>query len=337
VRIHFTRADLARTYLADGPDPLWELVNSLQLLQGRFGRTVFGPWRSLLADDLHRANLIGSVRKRLFPVAPHASYFPDLLNPAEAALGAEEGIDAVLHTSRHRLSTEISRLAGGPGTGSWLADLAAGRARSLAELGSALHDYHRWAIEPYWNQLHTWVDSDLTMRRQAVRDGGIDRLLDSFRPMMLWRNPVLEVPGHPSNRDVHLGGRGLRLVPSYFCWFHPITIFDLDLPQVVVYPVEHHPNWLLAQPWRSGNPALVRLLGDTRAAVLRATQGGYTTTELSQRVGVSLAAISHHTGILRGAGLITSRRKATTMLHTLSSLGASLLRHGHENARDRPT
>src|SRR2546423_8761248 len=107
VRIHFSRQDLTRTYLADGPDPLWELVNSLQLLQGRYGRAVFGQWRGQAGTELQRADLAGAVRARLFPVAPHASYFPDLLTPPEAALGVAEGIEAVVDTPPSRLATEI--------------------------------------------------------------------------------------------------------------------------------------------------------------------------------------------------------------------------------------
>jgi hypothetical protein len=32
LRIHFTGDDLGRTKIASGPHPMWELVNSLQLL-----------------------------------------------------------------------------------------------------------------------------------------------------------------------------------------------------------------------------------------------------------------------------------------------------------------
>ena len=33
LRIHFTGADLARTYVADHPDPAWEIVLSAQKLR----------------------------------------------------------------------------------------------------------------------------------------------------------------------------------------------------------------------------------------------------------------------------------------------------------------
>ncbi|WP_160150658.1 ArsR/SmtB family transcription factor [Nonomuraea solani] len=321
MRIHFTRADLACTHVANGPDVMWEVVGSLQALPNTYGKNTFGPWRRQVRHDLHRAGLARPVRDRLLPVAPHAAYYPDLLTPPEGALGLEEALNAILSTSRRRLREEIGRLGDGPGHGAWLDDLRTGRAGALAELGDVMRAYHRLSVEPYWPTIRACVDSDIARRRHALREGGMHGLLDSFRPSMRWRFPVLEIPLHPSGRDIHLNGRGLLLIPSYFNRLHPLTIFDAELPQAVVYPVEHHPEPV---PTRH-DTALARLLGDTRAAVLRAVADGGTTGELAQRVGVSPPTISHHTAVLRDAGLIASRRTATTMLHTLSPLGEALL------------
>jgi DNA-binding transcriptional ArsR family regulator len=327
MRIHFTRADLARTYLADGPDPMWELVNSLQALQHRYGNAAFGEWRRLVAHGLHSADLAGPVRERLFPLAPHAAYFPDLLTPPESALGLEEGIEAIMSTPRRRLKSETMQLVGTPGSGQWLADLAAGRAASLTALGDGLRAYYRHAVAPYWDRLRLWIDRDVAARRQTLRASGVERMLDGFRPTLLWQYPTLEIPGHPSGRDLYLEGRGILLVPSYFCWHHSVTIFDPELPQVVVYPVEHDTRWLWSLPRQTDGLALSRLLGQTRAAVLGNTRLGSTTGQLAQRLGVSPAVISHHTAVLRDAGLITSRRTANTVLHSATPLGLALLRH----------
>jgi DNA-binding transcriptional ArsR family regulator len=334
MRIHFSRGDLARTSVAAGPDPMWELVNSLQMLQGRYGRTVFDPWRREVTDRLHQSHLAEQVRARLFPIAPHAAYFPDLLTPPEAALGVDEGIETILSTPRPRLGAELSLLNPTPGAASWLADLGVGRAKALTALGDTLRGYHHNAIAPYWSRLRVWIDNDLALRRQATRDGGVERLLTTFRPMMRWQPPILELRDHPSDRDVHLDGRGLLLIPSYFCWQHPITIFDPNLPQIVVYPVDHDVSWLQTTSRRATNRPLARLLGDTRAAVLRAAHGGCTTSDLAHRLGMSPAAISHHIGILRDTGLIASQRTANTVHHTLTPLGAALLHDPRARPRE---
>ncbi|MFC6081132.1 ArsR/SmtB family transcription factor [Sphaerisporangium aureirubrum] len=321
MRIHFTRADLARTHVADGPDVMWEVVGSLQALQGTYGRKAFGHWRRRVRHDLHRAGVARPVHSRLFPVAPHAAYYPDLLTPPEGALGLEEALETILSTSRHRLREEIGLLGGRPGAGTWLEDLRAARTGALTELGDTVRAYHRLSVEPYWPTIRACVDSDIALRRQVMRGDGVNALLHSFRPMMRWSFPVLEIADHPSDRDIHLNGRGLLLIPSYFSHLHPATIFNPELPQAIVYPAHHNPGALQTPP----GIALNRVLGETRAAVLRAVAFGGTTSELAQHLGVSLATVSHHTSILRDAGLIRSRRRATAMLHTLSPLGAAFL------------
>ncbi|MFK0284096.1 ArsR/SmtB family transcription factor [Streptomyces sp. NPDC090499] len=72
--------------------------------------------------------------------------------------------------------------------------------------------------------------------------------------------------------------------------------------------------------------SLTSLLGRTRATVLRAVAAGATTGELARVAGVSASSISQHTSVLREAGLITSQRQAASVLHTLTPLGASMLR-----------
>lgn len=71
--------------------------------------------------------------------------------------------------------------------------------------------------------------------------------------------------------------------------------------------------------------ALEKLVGATRAAALDAIAETCTTTELAQRIGVTLATASHHTTVLRDAGLIFSRRIGNTVHHRITPRGAALL------------
>jgi len=79
---------------------------------------------------------------------------------------------------------------------------------------------------------------------------------------------------------------------------------------------------------RSRGSALAALVGRNRAAVLQSIADGCTTTELARRVGISLAAASQHASVLRGAGLIATRRQGGAVLHVLTPLGAELLQAG---------
>lgn len=77
---------------------------------------------------------------------------------------------------------------------------------------------------------------------------------------------------------------------------------------------------------RTSSPALARLVGRTRAAVLFAARTRPTTSELARRVGISAASASEHATVLREAGLITTHRHRNTVRHTLTRIGVDLLR-----------
>jgi DNA-binding transcriptional ArsR family regulator len=104
-------------------------------------------------------------------------------------------------------------------------------------------------------------------------------------------------------------------------------LYDPGLPPVLVYPVEHATPRVPASA-APGGPYLGRLVGHTRSAVLRAIGHGCTTSELARRAGVSLASASQHACVLREAGLVATLRHGSAVLHSLTPLGAALLRGG---------
>jgi DNA-binding transcriptional ArsR family regulator len=158
-----------------------------------------------------------------------------------------------------------------------------------------------------------------------VLDHGTEALLLGMRPLMRWRPPVLEVE-YDYDQDLHLGGRGLRLVPSYFCRRVPVALADPDLPPTLVYPVNHDYTW--KRQLAAGScpeRALAALLGSTRSRVLAAIGRGATTTDLAYRLSTSPSSVSRHTTVLREAGIITSYRNGPSVVHTMTPLGAALL------------
>ncbi len=203
--------------------------------------------------------------------------------------------------------------------------LSEGRAEPLGRLVAALRGYHSAAVEPYWPHIRASVEADRAVRGRALLDGGADELLASLAPVIRWRAPVLEAD-YPVDRDVHLDGRGLLLQPSFFCRSTPVVYRDPKLPPVLVYPVIHSAAPVFAE--RGPGPWLGRLLGNTRSTVLQTIGDGCTTSELARRAGVSLASASQHACVLREAGLVRTLRHGSSVLHTLTPLGGSLLRGG---------
>ncbi|WP_189827691.1 ArsR/SmtB family transcription factor [Streptomyces finlayi] len=303
LRIHFTGDDLARVRLAARPDALWETVLSLHRLRDRRGGRAYGDWR-----EQARARWSGGGRGLLRTVVPPRGYFPDFLTPEEGAAGWEEGLAAVRGTPEGRVGAEMAVLGG-------QLDVP------LAGLVDALADYHRAAVAPVWPYVQARVEADRAARGRALLDGGADALLASLPPGLRWHAPVLEAD-YPVEREVWLQGRGLRLQPSFFCQGAPVMLYDPGLPPVLVYPVAHPPG----PPGERAGGSLGKLVGHTRAAVLRAIDHGCTTSELARRAGVSLASASQHAGVLREAGLVVTLRHGSAVLHSLTPLGVALVR-----------
>ncbi|MEU9089234.1 ArsR/SmtB family transcription factor [Streptomyces sp. NPDC087901] len=331
LRIHVSGWDLSKVRMATGPDALWETILSFHRLRDRRASTVFGKWRSET-----RPRLNNEVRL-LSAVVPPRGYFPDFLTPSQE--GAEPmdfttGMEALRDTPPERLQAELAVLgaqeaAGGRGAVRRmirpvaLDTLGEGRAEPLGRLIGVLRAYHRAAVEPYWPHIQARIEADRAVRGRALLDGGADELLASLPPVIRWRAPVLEAD-YPVDRELHLDGRGLLLQPSFFCRGTPVVYRDPTLPPVLVYPVTHAAAPVFAEP----GPWLGRLLGNTRSTVLKVIGDGCTTSELARRAGVSLASASQHASVLREAGLVHTLRHGSSVLHTLTPLGGSLLRGG---------
>ncbi|GHA92444.1 Helix-turn-helix domain protein [Streptomyces sp. ADI97-07] len=310
---------------------MWETILSFHRLRDRRGSSVFGKWRTE-----SRTRLNGEARL-LSAVVPLRGYFPDFLTPSQEGaepFGLDVGMEALRDTPADRLHGDLALLAesrpavvrarGGGGSPTALLDtLAEGRTEPLGRLIAALRGYHRAAVEPYWPHIQASVEADRALRGRALLDGGADELLATLPSMIRWRAPVLEAD-YPVDRELHLDGRGLLLQPSFFCRGTPVVYRDPHLPPVLVYPVTHSGAPAFAGP----GPWLGRLVGHTRSAVLQAIDKGCTTSELARRTGVSLASASQHACVLREAGLVLTLRHGSSVLHTLTPLGASLLRGG---------
>lgn len=323
LRIHFTDADLGRTHLAPAPDPLWDVCLSLHRFQGRQGRWAYADWHRGARARLHSAGLGHVLRNLLIPLVPRARYFPDFLTPPEAAYGLDVGLEAILRTPARRVLQELDVLDRTSGAPAGAVRLAEPEVRK--DLVQAIRAYHDTAIAPYRDRIQARVEAERYARARAVVERGTEGMLRGLGPALQWRRPVLHTV-YPEDRDLHLGGRGLLLVPSYFCWGNPVTFGDTTLEPVLVYGLDHEPYGAELPDHFAGGATLAALLGRTRAAVLRATAAGATTGELARAVGVSAASASQHTTTLRDAGLIVSHRHSNSVLHTLTPVGAALLR-----------
>ncbi|XUL85695.1 ArsR/SmtB family transcription factor [Streptomyces galilaeus] len=322
LRIHFTSRDLQSIRVARQPHALWELVCGVCRLDSRQGALEFGHWRRSVRDRLAVDPRAGRALSPLRTLIPPVGYIPDFLTPSVTGGGLAGGLDEVRATSRTRLTSELSRLAESRPLPSWVSTLDRPGTKALGALTRALELSCGTLLEPYWPRVQAAVGDDVDLRSRALLDGGTSALLNSLRPHARWHAPVLEVD-YPVDRDLHLEGRGLLLVPSYFCWRRPTALADPTLGPVLVYPVAKQPLEIV----RESRDGLERLLGRTRTVVLAhlARHGARTTSEVASAANIALPSASYQLGVLRDGGLIASHRDGQFVRHSATPLGLRLL------------
>ncbi|MFH8442867.1 helix-turn-helix domain-containing protein [Streptomyces sp. NPDC018026] len=319
LRIHFTADDLARTTVAAGPDPMWELVSSLHRLQSARSGVRHRRWLRHVHGRLHSAHS-GSLREALGPLTrlvPRRGDFPDFLTPQGGGDFAA-ALDRVAATPGHRVRRELAGAFRGRRAPGWIRRLAADDRACRRELRTALTVYYREVLRPHLPEIGETVLAERALCGRSVVDGGVGALLSTLAPSIRWAAPLLSTD-YPSDRDVFLRGRGITLIPSFFCVDTPVALIDPELPPVLVYPVTAG-----AGPQTAVPEGLAALLGRTRARAVRALAHPRSTTELARRLGVSAGTASRHATALREAGLVVSARRGNTMLHVVTELGRDL-------------
>ncbi|GAB3173212.1 winged helix-turn-helix domain-containing protein [Myceligenerans halotolerans] len=315
LRIHFTADDLGRVRLAAEADPLWETRLSARLVNDPDGsRTALGRWRAEVVRDFPQQAL------PYLHLTPSHGYCPDFLVPEAGSSDLASGLDAVLGTPSRRMAAELARLDVGRSVSGWVHHLAGGVQHARNGLRATITAYHRHAVAPVWGSVRSAVEADRAARAYALVTGGVQDTLATLHPAVTWSGRTLRVDDGKQDRDIHLAGRGLRLVPAFFCGEVPVTFENPELEPTLVLPVTH-------SPYGSGPAAggLALLLGRTRAAALRALATPVTTGALARRTATSPASASQHAAVLRQAGLVVSRRDGRYVVHTLTSLGTRLL------------
>ncbi|WP_203753934.1 ArsR/SmtB family transcription factor [Catellatospora bangladeshensis] len=305
---------------------MWELALSMHHLRYRNPPVALAPWKQRLAGLLQPQSPLRTDIDLLLAVNPAVGYFPDLLTPSQSRDGFEHGVQAVLATSKRRLGEEITRVARPASAQDRVAmeDLRSGRTTAVRALGTGLRQYKRIALDPYWDRLVTAFDADRVARARQLLSDGLGPFLSHLHPTARFRDAVLHITNSgtsPVERDLHLAGRGLTLIPSYFKRAASLMVLaDESLPPVLVYPIDRDLKMMAA----ARHSPLARLLGETRARVLECVEG-LSTSEIAARLTLSPPAVSRHLTALRNAGLVAASRYHNSVVHTPTPLGRTLL------------
>ncbi|MEU6387075.1 DUF5937 family protein [Streptomyces bauhiniae] len=321
--LHFGEDDFLNCRFA--VSPLWETQDAVRTLRRPDRQGYHVPWLRRI-----RTAAAGLDLAPLWLLMPRRGHSPDWLGapPIGPAATFEEEIAAVRAADPEAARADTARsLACTPGAlaseqgRAWLADPV----RMVRELADALEVAWRVLVEPEWPRLRALLEADVAFHSRRLAEAGLGTLLTELDTRLSWDGRTLTLPGGVYER--RLGGRGLVLMPSVFCWPDVITGFDPPWQPTLVYPARGV-GGLWAEPGDRTPEALVRLLGRNRAAVLAALDDPASTTALAHRLDLAPSSVSSHLTVLRESGLLTARRYGHQVLYERTPLGMALASGG---------
>jgi DNA-binding transcriptional ArsR family regulator len=313
LRVHLTAEDLLRTKFASQPAPLIDLGHALFALKRP--SPVLQSWSHRTAAGLPRT------ARSLLDLVPASGTVPIFLDPISG--GLSEGLEEVQRTPSAQVTTELYRLFPAGPPASWTALLTMRDQTAWGELDQAMRLAHRHIFRDTGTQVSRSFQAELAWRGQLIAELGVQGALSALHPAISWDGTVLQIRA-VTEMDFYPDGAGLTLLPSVTWTGRPTITDHPDGSTTLVYAA------LTPLPLIDADDCdpLSDLLGRTRAEVLRAALAGHTTTELSRKLGISLATVSGHTKTLRAAGLVSTVRDGKSVRHLTTPLGGKLLATG---------
>jgi DNA-binding transcriptional ArsR family regulator len=327
ITISLTTEDLTRVRLVQSP--LWETVQSFNVLLHRGRDTVHAPW----AARTRRA-LPGTDLSALVAAMCVDSHCPDFLSPrpVPASVGFEEELEQLRHTPAEVVVDQVSTLIWvekemlrrlRPEQERKLRNLLRDPEGSVRRLVDTLGRYHELAVAPYWSRIREHLEGDTIRRGQALALGGVESLISGLNPKVAYNGGAIELD-KPYEGVVEPAGRGLTLIPSVFSWPKALVLAHPHSQPTLAYGPRGVSALWVSSPAADGT-ALEAALGAGRASVLKGLLVPRTTTELSQQLRLSPAAVSAHLSRLKAAGLVEPHRSGKRVYYRLSFAGESLL------------
>lgn len=249
-----------------------------------------------------------------------AGYVPDFLTPKPdqstphggGACSLARQLDRVAATSATTVRAQLLRLPARPD--SWVQDPA----RLPGLVTSGLLRFWRIAMEETWPGVDRLLQQDQHQRLRQMSSGGIGSVLSSLHPQVRWTGSGLQIDKPSYEEQVALLDAELVLVPSLTGWPRLAVQVCDPADATLVYPAVVN-----APTVPDGGTEL--LLGRGRSAVLAAVGSPASTSDLSRRLGLAPATVSHHLRILFSNGLVTRGRAGRSVLYHRTDSGEQLL------------
>jgi len=197
-------------------------------------------------------------------------------------------------------------------------------AGALDRISTAMEQYWRIMIEPYWSRMRTTLEADVAYRGQVITQDGTAAMLNDLAPTIAYARGRLraEQVSNPS-REEAVAGRGLILYPTMF-GPGAVIPFDVGHQPELGYPARGQ-GVLWAMRERPSDSDLGRLIGRERLRILSLLRGRpRSTSDLAVELAVTPSAVSQHLQLLRRTGLVDCYRVGKQVFYQPSDLGAML-------------
>jgi DNA-binding transcriptional ArsR family regulator len=299
--------------------PLGETADALRSLARPAAGPGHLPWQRQARTQLRDLKI-----ELLTAILSSHGYQPDFLSPPPdgpfTEISAE--LDQVRATPPQRVATELARWqARNPAAAMVVRDhpeISGEPARARDLLAGMLHRAWERLIEPWWPRLRDILDADLTVRARQLAQAGLAATLNDLHPKITYRDGILGF-ALAARDELDITGLQIVLIPSVFGWPGVGVGFD---PPAITYPARGIAA-LWQPPVRKADD-LARLLGGTRAMLLRALAEPASTTGLAARCGLALSTTSEHLAVLPANGLVTTTRTGRYLHHQRTPLGIAL-------------
>lgn len=197
-------------------------------------------------------------------------------------------------------------------------------ARTRALVAQAWEQVWDAVLGPVWPQLERMLRSDIAVRARTVTSDGLAAMAGGLHRTVQWSDGAVRVQLRRHSEDVDCRGSGLVLVPSVMSSWGCMVITEPPAQPTLYYPARGvTAGW--ARDSAELEKSLGSLLGPVRCGILMRAHIARTTSQVAADAGIAVSTASHHLGVLRGAGLVTSSREGARMMHLRTPLGEALV------------
>jgi DNA-binding transcriptional ArsR family regulator len=190
--------------------------------------------------------------------------------------------------------------------------------RIRAWLREFLEDCDEAFFADAWSRLRHQLAADARHKTDLLRHKGVAEALASVSPAVALDEAAGRITIDKLRQgQTAIGNGGLLLIPTILGWPHLSVLHRHGWHPVVHYPVGS-PELAAPPSVEQLTLRMTALSHPVRMQLCRnLARSTYTTSELVQIHGMTAPEISRHLGVLKKAGLITTRRRGRYVLHQL--------------------